>query len=429
MNSEARTERIPATEPESTGEKPIGAAQRFLPWVVAVGSVIPVGAQVVVLPPDPTTTALDLVGEGVVVAVLFACLFVVRRVHAPSVFYPLAGGVAASYLFALTDFLDEFVEQPVWFSYLFEDGAQAVGAALLVFGIYRWTVARQRRETELRQQREQLAVLNRVLHHDIRNDALVIRGWASVVRKEAGSAADERLENIVAASNGIIDLTESTAQFTDVLTSERTADLEPKPLAETIETELRKARAAHDADVVVSGDLPDVDVLAHSMLSAVFRNLLVTAVERADAERPRIRLRAERGAETVTVRISDDGPPFPEDAFPDAGETVAGSPESRSGLSLVAALVEQFDGTVAVENDPDGGVTVAVRLKLAEHAATSPADRVTEGVSDTESSSSASRPVTDVDADDREDFAAVHSDRESPAGRGASTGRGDAANY
>ncbi|WP_241768321.1 sensor histidine kinase [Haloferax sp. ATB1] len=304
MNSDARAEGVPANEPESTGEGPTGAAHRYLPWVVAAGSAIPVGAQVMVLPPDPTTTALDLVGEGVVVAVLFACLFVVRRVRDPFVFYPLAGGVAASYLFALTDFLDEFVEQPVWFSYLFEDGAQAAGAALLVFGIYRWTVARQRRETELRQQREQLAVLNRVLQHDIRNDALVIRGWASVVRKEAGSAADERLENIVAASNGIIDLTESTAQFTDVLTSERTADLEPKPLAETIEAELRKVRAGHDADVAVSGDLPEVNVLAHSMLSAVFRNLLVTAVERADAECPRIRLRAERGAETVTVRIS-----------------------------------------------------------------------------------------------------------------------------
>ncbi|MGB9955211.1 sensor histidine kinase [Haloferax prahovense] len=428
MNSDARAERVPANEPESTGEEPTGAAHRYLPWVVAVGSVILVGAQVMVLPPDPTTTALDLVGEGVVVAVLFACLFVVQRVRDPFVFYPLVGGVAASYLFALTDFLDEFVEQPVWFSYLFEDGAQAVGAALLVFGIYRWTVARQRRETELRQQREQLAVLNRVLQHDIRNDALVIRGWASVVRKEAGSTADERLENIVAASNGIIDLAESTAQFTDVLTSERTADLEPKPLAETIETVLRKVRAGHDADVVVSGDLPEVNVLAHSMLSAVFRNLLVTAVERADAERPRIRLRVERGTKTVTVRISDDGPPFPGDAFPDAGETVAESPESR-GLSLVAALVEQFDGTVAVENYPERGATVAVTLKLAEHAAASPADRIVEGVNESESSPSTSRPVTGLDADDRDDFAAVHSDRESPGGRGPSTGRGDAANY
>lgn len=421
MKPETRTQGV---DDESAGasEEPAGATHRYLPWAVAAGSAVPVVAQLAALPPDPTTAALDLVGEGVVVAVLFACLFVVQRIRDPSVFYPLAGGVAASYLFALTDFLDEFVEQPVWFSYLFEDGAQAVGAVLLVFGLYRWTVARQRRETELRQQREQLAVLNRVLQHDIRNDALVIRGWASVVRKEAGSAADERLENIVAASNGIIDLTESTAQFTDVLTSDRAADLEPKPLAETVETELRKVRAAHDAGVVVAGDLPEVNVLAHSMLSAVFRNLLVTAVERADAERPQVRLRAERGAETVTVRISDDGASFPEDALLDAGETVAETPDSRTGLSLVAALVEQFGGSIAVENDPDGGTTVAVTLRTAEDATESPTDRVAENAGDAESTPAGS-PATSVGGDARDDFAAVHSDRESSAGRG------DAANY
>ncbi|ELZ96124.1 sensor histidine kinase, partial [Haloferax sulfurifontis] len=365
MKPETRTRGVDDDESEATGEEPAGAAHRYLPWAVAAGSAVSVVVQVVALPPDPETTALDLVGEGVVVAVLFACLFVVRRVRDPSVFYPLAGGVAASSLFALTDFLDEFVEQPAWFSYLFEDGAQAVGAVLLAFGLYRWTIARQRRETELHQQREQLAVLNRVLRHDIRNDTLVIRGWASVMRKEAGSAADDRLENIVAASNGIIDLTESTAQFTDVLTSDRAADLEPKPLAET---ELQKLRAGHDADVVVVGDLPEVNVLAHSMLSAVFRNLLVTAVERADAERPRVRLHAERGDSTVTVRISDDGTSFPEDALLDAGETVAEPSDSRTGLSLVAALVEQFDGSIAVESDPDGGTTVAVTLRTAADA-------------------------------------------------------------
>ncbi|WEL27284.1 Signal transduction histidine kinase (plasmid) [Haloferax volcanii] len=427
MKPETRTRGVDDESAEAS-EEPAGATHRYLPWAVAAGSAIPVVAQLAALPPDPTTAALDLVGEGVVVAVLFACLFVVRRIRDPSVFYPLAGGVAASYLFALTDFLDEFVEQPVWFSYLFEDGAQAVGAVLLVFGLYRWTVARQRRETELRQQREQLAVLNRVLQHDIRNDALVIRGWASVVRKEAGSGADERLENIVAASNGIIDLTESTAQFTDVLTSDRAADLEPKPLVETVETELQKVRAGYDADVVVAGDLPEVNVLAHSMLSAVFRNLLVTAVERADAERPQVRLRADCGAETVTVRISDDGASFPEDALLDAGETVAETPDSRTGLSLVAALVDQFGGSIAVENDPDGGTTVAVTLRTAADATESPTDRVAENAGDAESTPAGS-PATSVGGDARDDFAAVHSDRESSAGRGPSAGRGDAANY
>lgn len=346
------------------------SVRRYAPvGVVCLSAVAAVG-QFLAFPVTQSSSPINVLGEGAVVLVLAAALFVVSRIDESSIYRPLMGGAAVFYVFALADFLDEFSDQPRWFSLVFENSAQAAGAVLLVVGLARLTAARRERTAELRRRNERLAVLNRVLQHDVRNDALVIRGWASVVRKERGPDADDRLDRIVSASNGIIELTESTASFTDALTTAATADLEPRPLAETVEAELEKVRARHDEAVLgVDGSLPDVDVLAHSMLSAVFRDLLTNAVEHSDAPTPRVRISAERRNGTAAVRIADNGPGIPadqRDRLLESEVTAASDPESRFGLPLVGALVEQFDGEISVEDADDGGTAVTVVLQTAE---------------------------------------------------------------
>lgn len=355
------------------GESNRSPVRRYLPAAVICLSVLAAAAQFLVFPAEQSALAVDLLGEGVMVVVLAVALFVVARVDETEIYRPLMGGVTVFLVFALTDFLDEFVQHPEWFGSAFENGAQAVGTVLLVVGLYRWTVARRTREAELQRRSERLAILNRVLQHDIRNDTMVIRGWASVLQKERGPAADDRLRKIVEASNGIIELTESTEEFTEVLTSAATADLEPRPLAATVEAELAKVRArSGDVDVEVIGSLPEVDVLAHSMLPAVFRNLLVNAVEHNDADAPAVRVSAERNERTVTVRIVDNGPGIPDDRKArlfDAGE-------SSFGLPLVAALVDQFDGKIAVGDAPDGGAAFVVVLRVADSRSDEPSRKI-----------------------------------------------------
>lgn len=326
--------------------------------------------QFLVFPAEGGVSPLDLVGEGVVVLVLAIGLFVVRRVGERKVYWPLIGGVTAFFVFALADFLDEFSAQPEWFAMAFENGTQTIGTLLLVVGLYRWTVVRRERETELRHKSERLMVLNRVLQHDIRDDTMVIRGWASVIQKDLQPESDRRLDQIIAASNGIIELTESTEEFTDALVSDGTPDLEPRPLADTLSEELQKVQARYDdAHVEIAGTLPTTDVLAHSMLPTVFRNLLANAIEHNDAAAPTVTVEAERTDETVTVRIADNGPGIPDerkDRIFGVTRVEEDAATSDLGLPLVAAAVEQFGGDVFVEDGENGGAVFVVVLRVAD---------------------------------------------------------------
>lgn len=348
--------------PLRQGNDDRSVGRRYTPHLVIGLATAMALVQFVLFPVGWAPSPLDVIGEGVVVAVLAVALFLVTRVDETRVYRPLMSGVSVFFLFALTDWLDEVIAHPEWFTTAFENGAQTVGAVLLVAGIYRWTVARQEREAELARRSERLAILNRVLQHDIRNDTMVIRGWASVLKKEQGEAADDRLDRIVAASNGIINLTESAAEFTDVLTTTATAELKPKPLGSTVENELEKIRARYGSvDVIVDGTIPEVDVLAHSMLPAVFRNLLVNAAEHEDVTE--VRVSVERSDGTVSVRIATSTPldrtPAESAAF-DGEDIGAESSDGGFGMSLVGALVEQFDGDVFVDEERDGSAFVVV---------------------------------------------------------------------
>ncbi|AUG46180.1 hypothetical protein BVU17_01055 [Haloarcula taiwanensis] len=336
---------------------------------VVAGSALYVLVQLLLWPWETAHALPDVVGEGAVVLALLAAVFVVQRIPERRLYRPLMGGLTVFHLFALTDFLDEFVSPPNAYGLLFENGAQAVGTVLLVVGIYRWTVARREREQELQSRTDQLEVLNRLLRNDVRNDTMVIRGWASVLQREAGADADDCLGRIVAAANGIIDLTETTEEFTDALTTAETVDLERRSLAPTIEGEVEKLRARYDgARVEIDGSLPRVDVVAHSMLPAVFRNLLTNAVEHNDAATPTVRVSAERVGDAVHVRVADNGPGIPDDrkdAVFARTESGDGPPTSGFGLYLVKTLVAEFGGDVRVADAETGGAVFTVVLRVA----------------------------------------------------------------
>ncbi|WP_423746566.1 hypothetical protein V5735_20095 [Haladaptatus sp. SPP-AMP-3] len=376
--------------------------RRYTPHLVIGLATATAMVQFVLFPIEWPPSPLDVIGEGMVVAVLAVALFLVTRVDETQVYRPLMSGVSVFFLFALTDWLDEVIDHPEWFTTVFENGAQTVGAVLLVAGIYRWTVTRREREAELSRRSERLAILNRVLQHDIRNDTMVVRGWASVLKKEQGDAADDRLDRIVTASNGIINLTESAAEFTDVITTTTaTAELEPKPLASTVENELEKIRARYGAvNVEVDGSIPDVDVLAHSMLPAVFRNLLVNAAEHDDVTE--VRVSAERSDATVSVRVATPTPldrtPGEPGTFEDDDLIAKGSDDSF-GLSLVGALVEQFDGDVFVDDDRDESAFVVV-LRVVDSDQSSADAQIREGAETIDETVSNHRNfATESDAD------------------------------
>ncbi|WP_049935185.1 ATP-binding protein [Haloplanus natans] len=231
-----------------------------------------------------------------------------------------------------------------------------------------------RKETEaaLGDERDQYALLNQIVRHDIRNDATVIRGWGSYLRDDLSAEHTEALNRIMAAATHTLELTEAVRDLATIVSTDDPT-LEPVDLHDVLTTELQRVRSNFEyrsdaLDVRIDDSIPEVDVLATSLLSSVFTNLFDNAVFHNDADEIRIAVSVDVGPDRVCVHIADNGPGISDarkDAVFDQGEQGLESSGSGLGLYLVDQLVERFGGEVRLaDNDPQGTV-VTVELQRA----------------------------------------------------------------
>lgn len=225
-----------------------------------------------------------------------------------------------------------------------------------------YAVRREEQQQQLRQRNTELALLNQVVRHDIRNDVAVIVGWGDGLRAHVDEAGQESLERMLSACEHITSITETVGDFLSVLEEDDDPELHPVDLESVLTNEIEKARSAYDeATITVDGELADAPaVRATDLLSSVFRNLLNNAVSHNDKSEPEITVSLEPDDDMVSVAIADNGPGVPDtqkDEIFGRGEMGLKSSGSGIGLYLVDTLVEMYDGSVVIEdNEPTGSV-------------------------------------------------------------------------
>lgn len=230
-------------------------------------------------------------------------------------------------------------------------------------GICRDVTEQAAYEEQLEARSEKLELLNRILRHDIRNDMTVVLAvldlLADHVTDEDGT---ELVDEVRERAQHVVDLTAILQDLMTVVLDE-TDTLHPVPVGSVLEDEIADLDAAYSRAITrIDGDLPTVDVRGNEMLHSVFRNLLKNAVQHNDQALPEVVVSASTTEDAVTVRIADDGPGIPDDRKSEVfGRDEKGLESSGSGvgLYLVDRLVEEFGGSVHVEdNDPRGAVVV-----------------------------------------------------------------------
>ena len=232
--------------------------------------------------------------------------------------------------------------------------------------------ARVRRREELEETTDQLQLVNSLVRHDIRNDIDLVHTWARLVDESAEDAEVSKLaEKIQSTSEHIIELTDISGEFVDLVSGDGEAQTEPTPLRPVVTDEVEKRQQAYEnASFVCNDEIPDVTVVANELLASVFRNLLNNAVQHSGTAEPEVRIsaRVDGSQGRVTVIVADDGPGVPEDQREDIFGKGEQGPESASsgvGLYLVHTLVEQYGGSVYVEDSHLGGAAFVIELPLA----------------------------------------------------------------
>ncbi|WP_311172399.1 PAS domain S-box protein [Halobellus ordinarius] len=220
----------------------------------------------------------------------------------------------------------------------------------------------RRKETEqrLKEQRDNLDILNQVLRHDIRNDLQLVTAYTDFLGEHVDEEGEEYVETIRQSADHAVELTRTARDIADVmLTADR--DRHRVDLWQSLESELDEVRSKHSgAAITVTGSVPEISVVADEMLDSVFRNLLTNAIQHNDSTIPEVDVAVEERPETALISIADNGPGIPDrqkEGVFGKGEKGLESSGTGIGLYLVETLVEAYGGDVWVEdNDPRGAV-------------------------------------------------------------------------
>lgn len=222
-----------------------------------------------------------------------------------------------------------------------------------------------RDRTRQRQYEQGVRIFDRVLRHNLRNDANVVLGHL----ENALTVADEETEeSLNAAIRGVERLArhgDTARSFSDVFSGD-CSPLGPTPLAGTVERAVAIADT-RDADVEV--DVPSVSVIANDTLQPAIRELVENATTHNDHEDPWVRVSGRYDGDRIVLRVADNGP----GVDPTHYDRVFGREERSQldhgdGLSLffVDRLMELYGGRARVERSDRGGAAFELVFRPAD---------------------------------------------------------------
>lgn len=223
----------------------------------------------------------------------------------------------------------------------------------------RYAIERKKTERTVRQQAEELRILNQLTRHDIRNEMTLVVGRAQELEEYVDHHGAPALEEIVRTSNHVLQLTRTVGDIVDSITVDD-ADLDAVNLRSILVSEVATAHKLYGDVDISHEDVPEVEVEANELLTSVFGNLLSNAVLYNDKDVPTVTVDVDVDDDVATVRIADNGPGISdrrkERVFGE-GEQGTESSGTGIGLYLVKQLVDQYGGRVWIEdNEPTGSV-------------------------------------------------------------------------
>jgi len=222
---------------------------------------------------------------------------------------------------------------------------------------------RRIRVGELARERQKLAVLNRIVRHNLRNDAQVLLGNSEVLAAELdhdrlGGLADA----IATKATSLASMNEKLGSFQAAIDHDRN-DERPIDLGETVTTVVEDLLEA-SPEATIETDVPDgLTVRADDKLADALREAIENALVHGGGN---VTVTAARTDEGVEISVADDGPGIPDHelaSIVEGAEITQLEHGTGVGLWVLRTIVDAYDATLSF--DTDDGTTVTIRLTAA----------------------------------------------------------------
>jgi signal transduction histidine kinase len=225
------------------------------------------------------------------------------------------------------------------------------------------------RDVTVRNTRQQrLAVLNRVLRHNLRNDMTTIRLRAEILRDHVqDSELVESAEIIVDRSDRLTSLSEKARELEGVMENDEHVTVEV-PVDGPIEDVRREVTNRYPSATVEADVSSNLVIEAdRDLLEQALSDLVENAIEHNDRDEPWVRLRARYEPDwtyPLTLSVIDDGPGIPETERTVilGGEEAPLQHASGLGLWTVRWAVTQLGGELDIDDREPRGSVVSLHL-------------------------------------------------------------------
>jgi len=243
----------------------------------------------------------------------------------------------------------------VSFTDLTDPVGESVGSMVVLYDV-----------TEERERGQQLGVLNRVLRHNLRNETMVISGYAELLETTVDDPTQAiQAGTIAAASDRLQSIAEKAGEFDDI--RERGVQPERLPVEHVVAQVVETRSAAHDdATITYTVEPADHRIRAdRRILSVLLDNLVENAIIHADAAEPTVSIAvtgaAEADSETrIEIRDSNDRIPKHEIATLRAGEETSLQHGQGIGLWIAYWCTRKLRGDMRFEYDDGNVLTLTI---------------------------------------------------------------------
>ena len=224
--------------------------------------------------------------------------------------------------------------------------------------------------TAERQREQRLAVLNRVLRHNLRNDLTVVDMNVDVAAERADEDVADLLEPAREKTQGLVALSEKARTFERVIEDDTESLLTVQDVVDEVVTNLRDSFP--DATVEVDGNDAVLLRTNPALLRVVVRELVENALEhgRGDDDAtsgPDVTVAVTDDSDTVALTVRDWGPGVPdhEVAVIENGDETDLEHGSGLGLWLITWGVSAAGGEITFDVT-DAGTTATVRFPVVD---------------------------------------------------------------
>ena len=217
--------------------------------------------------------------------------------------------------------------------------------------------------------------------HEIRN--ALFPAEAALIRLKqmpnGGNANSQKTDKYVGSANRAVEraigITEIISRYTRLGSESQPANVGLKSVIDEVLAANADRIDDQGVAVEVKGET-DVSVTAnHDQMVMALNNLVRNSLDAlAETSDPHVCLLVETKKNTVALSVTDNGAGIPDDIKErvfDAFFSTKPDTGTGLGLSVVARILDMYDGTLAMKSAPGEGTTFTMRLKQADRVAPS----------------------------------------------------------